>query len=74
MIAGGVRCSALPFRTVERWVAAFRDESERVEHMPRSGHPPRYRTIEDVKQAAEHNLRTINRFGNANGNQRLPRR
>ena len=34
----------------------------------------RYRTIEDVKQAAERSLRTINRLGSANGMQRLPRR
>ena len=32
--------AALPYRTVARWVAAFRDGRERVEHMPRSGHPP----------------------------------
>ena len=32
--------AALPYRTVARWVAAFRDGHERVEHMPRSGHPP----------------------------------
>ena len=32
--------AALPYRTVERWVAAFRDGHERVEHMPRSGHTP----------------------------------
>ena len=31
--------AALPYRTVARWVAAFRDGRERVEHMPRSGHP-----------------------------------
>ena len=31
-----------------------------------------YRTIEDVKQAAEHSLCTINRLGSANGIQRLP--
>ena len=32
--------AALLYRMVARWVAAFRDGSERVEHMPRSGHPP----------------------------------
>ena len=32
--------AALPYRTVARRVAAFRDVRERVEHMPRSGHPP----------------------------------
>ena len=32
--------AALPYRTVARWVAPFRDGRERVEHMPRSGHPP----------------------------------
>ena len=32
--------AALPYRTVPRWVAAFRDGRERVEHRPRSGHPP----------------------------------
>ena len=32
-----------------------------------------YRTIEDVKQAAELSLHTINRLGSANGIQRLPR-
>ena len=32
--------AALLYRTVARWVAAFRDGHERVEHMPRSGHPP----------------------------------
>ena len=30
----------------------------------------RYRTIEDVKQAAERSLHTINRLGSANGIQR----
>ena len=40
--------------------------------MPMRG--KRYRTIEDVKQAAERSLRTINRLGSANGIQRLPRR
>ena len=39
--------------------------------MPMRG--KRYRTIEDVKQAAERCLRTINRLGSANGIQRLPR-
>ena len=39
--------------------------------MPMRG--KRYRTIEDVKQAAERSLRTINRLGSANGIQRLPR-
>ena len=34
----------------------------------------RYRTIEDIKQAAERSLRTINRLGSANRIQRLPRR
>ena len=34
----------------------------------------RYRTIEDVKQAAERSLHTINRLGSANGIQRLLRR
>ena len=29
--------AALPYRMVARWVA---DGHERVEHMPRSGHPP----------------------------------
>ena len=33
-----------------------------------------YRTIEDVKQATECSLRTINRLGSANGIQQLPRR
>ena len=32
--------AVLPYRTVTRWVAAFRDGRERVEHIPRSGHPP----------------------------------
>ena len=32
--------AALPYRTVATWVAAFRDGRERVEHMPRSSHPP----------------------------------
>ncbi|PSN54321.1 hypothetical protein C0J52_10693, partial [Blattella germanica] len=34
-------CSAvaLPFRTVARWVAAFRDERECMEHI-RYAHPP----------------------------------
>ena len=32
--------AALPYRTVARWVAAFRDGCECLEHMPRSGHPP----------------------------------
>ena len=32
--------AALPYRTVARWVAAFRDGRECVEHVPRSGHPP----------------------------------
>ena len=40
--------------------------------MPMRG--KRYRTIEDVKQAAERSLHTINRLGSANGIQRLPRR
>ena len=40
--------------------------------MPMRG--KRYHTIEDVKQAAERSLRTINRLGSANGIQRLPRR
>ena len=40
--------------------------------MPMRG--KRYRAIEDVKQAAERSLRTINRLGSANGIQRLPRR
>ena len=40
--------------------------------MPMRG--KRYRTIEDVKQAAEHSLRTINRLDSANGIQRLLRR
>ena len=33
--------------------------------MPMRG--KRYRTIEEVKQAAERSLRTINRLGNENG-------
>ena len=37
--------------------------------MPMRG--KRYRTIEDVKQAGERSLRTINRLGSANGIQRL---
>ena len=40
--------------------------------MPMRG--KRYRTIEDVKHAAERSLRTINRLGSANGIQQLPRR
>ena len=32
--------AALPYRTVGRWVAAFRDGRERVEHMLRSGYQP----------------------------------
>ena len=40
--------------------------------MPMRG--KRYGTIEDVKQAAERSLRTINRLGSASGIQRLPRR
>ena len=31
--------AAIPFRTVARWVAAFRDGREHVKHMPQSGHP-----------------------------------
>ena len=34
----------------------------------------RYRTIEDVKQAVERSLCTINRLGSANGIQQLPHR
>ncbi|PSN52730.1 hypothetical protein C0J52_06146 [Blattella germanica] len=30
--------AVLPFRTIARWVAAFRDGRKHVEHMPRSGH------------------------------------
>ena len=40
--------------------------------MPMRG--KRYYTIEDVKQAAERSLRTINRLGSANRIQRLSRR
>ena len=43
-----------------------------IPKMPMCG--KRYHTTEDVKQAAECSLRTINRLGSANGNQRLPRR
>ena len=43
-----------------------------IPKMPMRG--KRYRTIEDVKQAAERSLCTINRLGSANGIQRLPRR
>ena len=32
--------AALLYKTVARWVAAFRDGREHLEHMPRSGHPP----------------------------------
>ncbi|PSN38998.1 hypothetical protein C0J52_14026 [Blattella germanica] len=32
--------AALPYRTVARWVAAFRQGRENVEDIPRSGHPP----------------------------------
>ena len=32
--------AALPYRTVARWVAAFRQGRENVEDMLRSGHPP----------------------------------
>ena len=35
-------------------------------------HGKHYRTIEDVKQAAERSLCTLNRLGSANGIQRLP--
>ena len=38
--------------------------------MPMRG--KRYRTIEDVKQAAERSLRTINRLGSVNGIEWLP--
>ena len=43
-----------------------------IPKMPMRG--KRYRTIEDVKQAAEHSLCTINRLGSANGIQQLLRR
>ena len=42
-----------------------------IPKMPMRG--KRYHTIEDVKQAAQRSLRTINRLGSANGIQRLPR-
>ena len=32
--------SALPYRTVARWVRAFKEGHENVSDMPRSGHPP----------------------------------
>ena len=32
--------SALPYRTVARWVRAFKEEHENVSNMPWSGHPP----------------------------------
>lgn len=31
---------ALPYRTVARWVQAFKGGRDNVSHMPRSGHPP----------------------------------
>ena len=32
--------SALPYRTVARWVKAFKEGRKNVSDMPRSGHPP----------------------------------
>ena len=43
-----------------------------IPKMKMSMHREHYRTIEDIKQAAERSLHTINLFDTANGIQQLP--